>query len=207
MERDILSSLPEWEGFIGLAGWENIQITDVGGQERPEIVGRSLQELGQTWGCSPFEAAVRLLLDYDLAVAMVVYAMDEHDVQTILRQPWRTGGTDALLGGKPHPRAYGSYPRILGRYVRDLGVISLEEAVRQMTSAAAERLRLDDRGAVVAGRKADLCLFDPATIVDRATFADPIQFPDGIGWVIVNGKPVLREREHTGALPGRMLRG
>jgi N-acyl-D-amino-acid deacylase len=206
MERDILSGLPEWEGFIGLAGWENIQITDVGGEERSDIVGHSLSDIGEAWGCSPFEAAVKLLLDFDLAVAMVIYAMDEDDVQTILRQPWRTGGTDALLGGKPHPRAYGSYPRILGRYVRDLGVLSLEEAVRQMTSAAADRLRLSDRGAILPGRKADLCVFDPASVADRATFADPIQLPDGITWVIVNGEPVLHERQHTGALPGRLLR-
>ncbi|MEA2584905.1 MAG: N-acyl-D-amino-acid deacylase [Thermomicrobiales bacterium] len=206
MERDIIAGLPEWEGFIGLAGWENIQIADVGGQERPDVVGSSLAELGERWNCSPFAAAVRLLLDYDLAVAMIVYAMDDGDVQTILRQPWRMGGTDALLGGKPHPRAYGSYPRILGRYVRDLGVLSLEEAVRQMTGAAAERLRLADRGAVVAGRKADLCLFDPARAADRATFADPTQLPEGIAWVLVNGQPVLHDRELTGALPGRLLR-
>jgi N-acyl-D-amino-acid deacylase len=206
MERDILSGLPEWEGFIGLAGWENIQIVDVAGQDRPDVVGCSLAELGERWGDGPFAAAVRLLLDYDLAVAMVVHAMDEADVQQILRQPWRMGGTDALLGGKPHPRAYGSYPRILGHYARDLGVISLAEAVRQMTSAAADRLRLPDRGAVVPGRKADLCLFDPARVADRATYADPTQLPDGIAWVFVNGEPVLHDRESTGVLPGRLLR-
>jgi N-acyl-D-amino-acid deacylase len=116
------------------------------------------------------------------------------------------GGTDALLGGKPHPRAYGSYPRILGHYARDLGVLSLEEAVRQMTSAPAARLRLPDRGAVAPGHKADLCLFDPAQIADRATFADPTQLPDGIAWILVNGEPVLHNRQWTGALPGILLR-
>lgn len=206
MERDILSGLPEWEGFIGLAGWENIQIVDVAGQDCPDVVGHSLAELGEQWGTGPFAAAVRLLLDYDLAVAMVIHAMDETDVQTILRQPWRTGGTDALLGGKPHPRAYGSYPRILGHYVRDLGVLPLEEAVRQMTSAAAARLRLPDRGVVAPGYKADLCLFDPVRVADRATYVDPTQLPEGIAWVIVNGEPVLRDRVATGALPGRLLR-
>lgn len=206
MEGEIVSGQPEWEGFVALAGWENICIADVGGQERPDVIGRSLAELGEAWGCAPFAAAVRLLLEYDLAVAMVVHAMAEEDVETILRQPWRLGGTDALLGGKPHPRAYGSYPRVLGRYARERGVIGLEEAVRQMTSAAAARLRLPDRGVIAPGMKADLCLFDPQHVTDRATYERPEQLPEGIAWVIVNGEPVLHERVPTGVLPGHLLR-
>lgn len=206
MEAEIATGTPEWEGFVALAGWENIHIADVGGDDRLDAVGRSVAELGERWGCRAFQAAVRLLLEYDLAVAMVIHAMDDADVRAILRQPWRMGGTDALLGGKPHPRAYGSYPRILGHYVRDEGVLGLEEAVRQMTSAAASCLGLPDRGAIAVGMQADLVLFDADRIADRATFADSTRFPDGIAWVIVNGVPVLHNTVPTGALPGKLLR-
>jgi len=206
MEPEIESGTMEWEGFVALAGWDNVSISHVGGDDRLQAVGHSLVELGAQWGCSPFQAVVRLLLEHELAVTMVIHAMDDRDVQTILRQPWRMGGTDALLSGKPHPRAYGSYPRVLGHYVRELGVITLEEAVRQMTSAAAQRLRLPDRGEIAVEMKADLCLFDANHVADRATFEDSTRLPDGIAWVIVNGMPVLHQRMTTGALPGTLLR-
>jgi N-acyl-D-amino-acid deacylase len=206
IEADVERGLPDWEGFVRGAGWENVRISAVGGDAPPEAVGASVAELAARWGCSPFGAAVRLLRDGQLAVSMVLHAMDEGDVEAIMRAPWRTGGTDALLGGKPHPRAYGSYPRVLGHSVRDRGVLPLEDAVRQMTGAAAARLRLDDRGVIREGAWADLCLFDPARIADRATYADPQQHPAGIEWVFVNGEPVARSGAATGALPGRVLR-
>ena len=112
--------------------------------------------------------------------------MSENDVSTFMCQPWRTGGTDALLGGKPLPRAYGSYPRILGHYVRERGLLTLENAVRQMTGAAAARLCLADRGLIAPGMQADLCLFDALRVIDRATFANPTEPTEGIAWVIVN---------------------
>jgi N-acyl-D-amino-acid deacylase len=206
IEAEVESGLPAWEDFVALAGWDNVRISNIANGSHPDVIGRSLAEIAQAWGVSPMEAAARLLLDGDLAVAMVIHAMADDDVRTILRQPWRLGGTDALLGGKPHPRAFGSYPRILGHYVREMGVLSLEEAVRQMTSAAAARLRLADRGAIAPRMKADLCLFDPVRIRDRATFADPIRLPDGVAWLIVNGTPVLHDRTPTGRLPGSLLR-
>jgi N-acyl-D-amino-acid deacylase len=206
MEADIDSGLPDWEGFVNSTGWGNISISGIGGGRHPEIIGWSLTEIAKHWGCTPFEATVSLLIQADLAVSMIIHAMDEADVTAIMRATWRMGGTDALLGGKPHPRAYGSYPRVLGHYVRERGVVSLEEAVRQMTGAAAQRLRLTDRGVIEIGKRADLCLFDPDRVRDRATFAEPEQLPDGIAWVIVNGEPVLHDRETTGKLPGRILR-
>jgi N-acyl-D-amino-acid deacylase len=206
MADEIETGLPDWEGFVALAGWENVSISNVGGETHGDLVGRSLAAIAATWHCTPFEAAARLLLDADLAVTMVVHAMDERDVTAILRQPWRMGGTDAVLGGKPHPRAYGSFPRVLGRYVRDRQVLSLELAIHQMTGAAAERLRLTDRGVIAPGKKADLCLFDADRIADRATFEDPTQAPSGVAWVIVNGEPVVRDGRPTGHLPGRVLR-
>lgn len=206
MEADIDSGLPEWEGFVDSIGWENIRISDIGGAGYPELIGRSVTEIAEGWGCSPFQAATRLLVEANLAVSLVVHAMHEEDVTAIMRAPWRMGGTDALLGGKPHPRSYGSYPRVLGHYVRERGVVSLEEAVRQMTGAAARRLRLADRGTIEVGKQADLCLFDPDRVADRATFDDPEQLPAGIEWVFVAGEPVLHRHEPTGQLPGRVLR-
>lgn len=206
MEADIDSGLLNWEGFVNSSGWENIYISDIGRDRHSELIGRSLTEIAAHWGCTPFEATVSLLIQADLAVSMVIHAMDEADVIAIMRAPWRMGGTDALLGGKPHPRAFGSYPRVLGHYVRERGVVSLEEAVRQMTGAAAQRLRLSDRGVIGIGKRADLCLFDPDRVRDNATYADPKQLPNGITWVIVNGEPVLHNCEPTGKLPGRVLR-
>jgi N-acyl-D-amino-acid deacylase len=206
IDADIAQGLPGWEGFVALAGWDNVRISHIANGSHREAIGQSLAELAAAWGVAPLQAAARLLLDGDLAVAMIIHAMAERDVTAILKQPWRMGGTDALLGGKPHPRAFGSYPRILGRYVREQGVVSLEGAVRQMTSAAAQRLGLADRGVVAPGMKADLCLFDPATVIDRATFEDPVRLPAGIAWVFVNGEPVLHNREATGRYPGLLLR-
>lgn len=121
MEREIETGLPRWESFVASADWENITISDVGGGKHADVIGRSLAEIASSWSCPPFEAAVRLMLDADFAVSMVLHSMADGDVAAIMRAPFRTGGTDALLGGKPHPRAYGSYPRILGHYVRERG--------------------------------------------------------------------------------------
>jgi N-acyl-D-amino-acid deacylase len=206
MEHDISTGLPDWEGFVDGTGWENIRISGIGNERYPNLIGKSLAEIAEDWGCSPFQAATRLLIEGDLSVSMIVHAMHEEDVTAIMQAPWRMGGTDALLGGKPHPRSYGSYPRVLGHYVRDLGVISLEEAIRQMTGAAAKRLRLVDRGTIETGKWADLVLFDPGSICDLGTYAEPDRFPSGIAWILVNGEPVLHEREPTGNLPGQVLR-
>jgi N-acyl-D-amino-acid deacylase len=115
--------------------------------------------------------------------------------------------TDGLLGGgKPHPRVYGTYPRILGRYVRDKGVLSLEEAVRKMTSLPALKLRLSLKGVIAENLDADITIFDPDSIIDEATYENPRQFPRGIEWVIVNGQVVVENGRHTGATPGRTIR-
>jgi N-acyl-D-amino-acid deacylase len=206
IQREIDAGLPDWEGFVAGAGWENIRISAIGQALYPDLIGQSIAEIAAGWRCTPFAAAARLLIETELSVSMIVHAMHEDDVTTIMRAPWRMGGTDALLGGKPHPRSYGSYPRVLGHYVRDQGVVSLEEAVRQMTGAAAERLRLEDRGTIDVGKWADLCLFDPARVRDHGTFAEPEQLPSGIAWVFVNGEPVLHDRQPTGNLPGQVLR-
>ena len=144
---------------------------------------------------------------------MLVFMMSESNVEMQLRQPWMKFGTDAdgsdpdSAKGLTHPRAYGTYPRILGHYVRDRGVLSLEEAVRKMTSAVANRLSIRDRGQLREGFYADVVVFDPATVIDKATFTVPHQISVGIETVIVNGVRVWAGGRHTGAKPGRIVRG
>ena len=139
--------------------------------------------------------------------------MDEENVRRNLRQPWMKIGTDATgydpdsVRGLVHPRAFGTFPRILGRYVRDEGVLTLEDAVRKMTSATATRLSLRDRGLLRPGMYADVVVFDPATIADQATYEEPLRLSTGVLHVWVNGRQVLADGRHTGAKPGRALRG
>jgi N-acyl-D-amino-acid deacylase len=134
-------------------------------------------------------------------------------MRLVLRQPWIMVGSDGsslapygeLGRGRNHPRNYGTFPRVLRRYVREEGVLKLEEAVRQMTALPAQKLGLPDRGQLARGKRADIVLFDPQAVTDRATFADPYQYPEGIEHVLVNGQVVIEEGEHTGRLPGRVL--
>ena len=141
------------------------------------------------------------------------YRQLEDNVRTLMRHPLVVVGSDGnalapqgVLGQrKPHPRSYGTFPRVLGRYVREEKILWLEEAVKKMTSVTAERFGLADRGVIRKGTWADLVLFDPQTVTDRATFTDPHQYPVGIPWVIVNGMVVIEQGQHTGALPGQVL--
>jgi dihydroorotase/N-acyl-D-amino-acid deacylase len=154
-----------------------------------------------------------LILGERRRVETTYFLMSEENVRRNLQQPWMKIGTDA--GGLDpdssrtlvHPRAFGTYPRILGRYVRDDGVLPLEEAVRKMTSAVATRLSLADRGLLAQGSYADIVLFDPATIMDRATYEQPLQLSVGVRHVWVNGTQVVQDGRHTGAKPGRAVRG
>ncbi|MFC0862144.1 amidohydrolase family protein [Sphaerimonospora cavernae] len=154
-----------------------------------------------------FEDFRRLLIDDELGITIVQFVGDEENVQTIMRHPAHTGGSDGLLAGaKPHPRAWGAFPRYLARYVRELGVLTLPECVAHLTGRPARRLGLRDRGLIRAGYHADLVLFDPESVRDTATFDDPRRQAEGISHVLVGGVPVIRDGRHTGALPGRALR-
>ena len=138
-------------------------------------------------------------------MAMVSFSQDEAVVERFLRLPFVNVCTDGLLGGRPHPRAYGTYPRILGRYVRERGTLSLEEAVRKMTSQAAEAFGFADHGLVAEGLRANLVVFDAGRVADRATFEDPMQFPLGVRDVFVGGEPVVRDGEMTGRRAGTVV--
>jgi N-acyl-D-aspartate/D-glutamate deacylase len=165
-------------------------------------------------GKDPFDVLFELLIN-DGRVPTVYFHHTEGDMTYAMKQPFVSFGSDGtavktegpLSIGKPHPRYYGTYPRIMGRYVREQKVISLEEAVRKATSHNAAKIRIYDRGILRPGMKADITVFNPETIIDKATFDDPHQYAEGVEYVVVNGKIVLDEGEHTGARPGDILYG
>jgi N-acyl-D-amino-acid deacylase len=173
-----------------------------------EWEGLRLSELCGRWGVSDEEAARRVVEAEDEACFVIVFTMDEADVRTVMAHPTTMIGSDGVpaAGSKPHPRLYGCFPRVLGHYVRDEGVLDLATAIHRMTGMPAAKFRLADRGVVRPGAFADLVVFDPAKIRDTATYDDPKRFPEGIRAVYVNGVAVAREGAHTGARPGRALR-
>ncbi|MFQ3622494.1 MAG: amidohydrolase family protein, partial [Acetobacteraceae bacterium] len=169
----------------------------------PELQGRDLAEIAAGWGCTRREAAERLL-----PAGAIFFQMSEQDVRRIVAHPRAMIGSDGLPHDSfPHPRLWGTFPRVLGHYARELGLIPMEEAVRKMTGLTAETFGIRDRGVVRPGAFADLVLFDPAVVIDAATFEDPVRPSPGIEQVWVNGETVYRWGEGpTGARPGRLLR-
>ena len=215
MRRDIEQGLPGWENFASALGWENIMISYVRSEESKTAEGKNLVEVKEMRGePDEFTALYKLLLEEEGAAGMVIFAMQEEDVRRIMKHPLHMVGTDSssvastgpFAMGKPHPRHFGTYPRILGRYVREHGVLRLEEAVRKMTSFPAQRFGILDRGLLRPGMWADITIFDPETVIDHATYQDPHQLPDGIPYVIVNGVVAVDKGRCTGALAGRVLR-
>jgi len=184
----------------------DIRVSGVGSEQNRHLEGKNLFEVAEALDKPMIDAVCDLLIEEDLNVSMILFIADEDDVQTILRHPLHTACTDGLLGGKPHPRLYGSFPRILGHYCRELGIIELPEAIRKMTSAPAARLGLGDRGLLRPGMKADLVVFDPETIIDTSTYDDPRQYPKGIEHVFVNGRHSVRDGRLHHANAGRVLR-
>jgi N-acyl-D-amino-acid deacylase len=207
-------SRSEWDNFWKWSGPEGIIVSDVPSGRRPEVVGKTLAEAAASAtpaGDSVSEAAavefaLDLLAEQRMGVGMISFSQSEEVVQKIMREPYVNVCTDGLLGGKPHPRAYGTYPRMLGRYSRDLHVLTLEEAVRKMSGLAAESFRLERYGRVEQGAQANLVVFDPQAVIDRATFEDSKQFPEGIEHVIVEGELMIRYGEQTGWGSGLVVR-
>lgn len=199
---------------LNAAPWDRVRIALVQSPENIPLEGKSIAEIAEEQNRDPFDVTFDLLADEKGAVKTLVFCMDEDDVKTIMQHPVTAIATDGravapygILGkGKTHPRYYGTFPRVLGRYVREEGLFSLETAVYKMTRMPAERMGLRDRGLIAAGMAADLVVLDPETIIDKATFQDPHQYPDGISKVIVAGRVVVDGGEHTGRLCGRILR-
>ncbi|GHE04324.1 N-acyl-D-amino-acid deacylase family protein [Streptomyces alanosinicus] len=187
--------------------WEKVEISGVTGPAPADLVGRTVREAADRRGEDPWETARRLLVEDRLGTTVLQHVGHEDNVRTIMRHRTHTGGSDGILrGDKPHPRAYGTFPRYLGHYVRELGVLSLEECVAHLTARPAARLRLPDRGLVREGHRADLVLFDPETVASGATFAAPRTPPTGIPYVLVDGRFVIEDGRRTDVLAGRSVR-
>jgi dihydroorotase/N-acyl-D-amino-acid deacylase len=203
----------EWESLCQIGGPENVLFVQFEKPENKRFVGKRLTEVAQMTGKDWEEAAMDLIASEHSRVETIFFLMSEENVKTNLRQPWMKIGTDAdgvdpdKAQGLTHPRAYGNYPKILGKYVRDEKVLTLEDAIRKMTSAVATRLSIADRGLLRPGFYADVVVFDPETVSDRATYERPHQVSVGIRHVFVNGVEVVQDGVHTGAKPGRAVRG
>jgi dihydroorotase/N-acyl-D-amino-acid deacylase len=195
--------------------FQGMMITSVTNPDLKQWEGKRLTDVAAAWKKDPMETLFDFILADSARTGRVVFAMTEEDLRMGMAQPWVSFCTDAsaratdgpLYEGKPHPRAYGSFPRILGKYVREEKLLSLEEAVRKMTSLPAQRVRLKDRGILKPGFYADITIFDPATVTDKATFENPHQYSEGVSHVLVNGKLVWDNGAFTGNLPGMVLRG
>ena len=214
IRKEMEESPAGWENFIADCGWENIYVSSVFSEKNKPLEGKNLAEIAKIRGQDEFTVLCDLLLEEEGRVSMVVFAMNEEETRRVMRSRLQMVGTDAwasapygvLNVGKPHPRFYGTYPRILGRYVREEGILTWEEAIRKMTSFPAQRLGLMDRGLLRPGMWADIVIFDPMKIIDKATYQDPHQYPEGIEYVLVNGRIVIEKGEHANIPAGKVLR-
>ena len=212
---------PTWENRLLSAGtWHNVQIaslpartgTDTGYKR---FEGWRVDDAAKEMGRDPYDFVFEMLIANGGSVSCVWFIIDESDLKLAMQQPWVSVGSDGsalavsgpLRTGVPHPRNFGTFPRVLGKYVREEHVITLEQAIHKMSGLTASQLHIADRGLIKDGLAADLVILDPATVADRATFTDPFQYPVGIPTVIVNGRVVLDEGRHTGARPGVVIHG
>lgn len=217
MRKDILEGIDGWYNhYLAVGGdWGRMLLVGFKAPKNQPYIGKRFSELIADRGGDPIDVLFDVLLEEEGSVRTVFFHHDEPDMQFALKQPYVSVGSDGSAispDGKykdmhPHPRWYGTFPRVMGRYVRELGVLTLPEAVRKTTSMNAEKIGIDDRGLLREGYWADVVVFDPKTIADRATFENPQQYPVGISYVIVNGEIVVDEGKHSGALPGKVLRG
>jgi N-acyl-D-amino-acid deacylase len=216
VKREMSTPSNEWENlYLATGSPEKVLLTGFKNDALKPLTGKTLGEVARMRGTSPEETAMNLVIEDGSRVGTVYFLMSEDNVRRQIALPWMSFGSDAgapstegvFLESNPHPRAYGNFARLLGKYVRGEKVIPLEEAVHRLTSFPAANLGIERRGALQPGYFADVVVFDPATISDHATFEDPHQYSTGVEHVWVNGTQVLRDGEHTGATPGRVVRG
>ena len=215
VKKEMTAPTDAWENFFVAAGPDNILLVGFKNEKLKPLTGKTLAEVAKMRGKSPEETAMDLVIEDDSRVGTVYFLMSEDNVRRQIALPFMSFGSDAeapapegpFLKSNPHPRAYGNFARLLGKYVRDEKVIPLEEAVRKLTSLPAENLKLRERGKLAQGYFADIAVFDPAKIQDHATFDKPHQYATGMRHVFVNGVQVLKDGEHTDARPGRVVRG
>jgi dihydroorotase/N-acyl-D-amino-acid deacylase len=215
IRKDMLAPSKEWDNeWQEIPGPEAIMIGVVQNPKLLPLQGKRLSEIAKSWNKDSIDALFDFLID-DPSAGVAVFGMSQPDVTLALQQPWvaidnDSSGTspEGILGQEhPHPRAYGTFPRILRKYVREEKALTLEDAIRKFSALPAQRLRLTDRGVLKSGMWADLVIFDPATVRDLATFDNPNQLSEGMEYVLVNGVPVIDQGKMTGALPGKVLRG
>jgi N-acyl-D-amino-acid deacylase len=214
--KEMVTPTDEWESLYLMAGSaDKVLLVGFKNETLKHFTGKSLAQVAKLRGQSPEDAAIDLVIEDGSRVNTVYFLMSEDNVRKQVQLPWVSFNSDSaslsaegvFLKSNPHPRAYGNFARLLGKYVRDEKLIPLEEAVRRLTSFPAETLKLDRRGVLKPGYFADLVVFDPATIQDHATYERPHQYATGMAHVFVNGVPVLKDGEHTGAKPGQVVRG
>lgn len=212
--REMRTTSDKWENLLLLAGSaEKVLLVDFKNPNLQHLTGRTLAQVAQQRGLSAEEAAIQLVIEDGSRVECVYFLMNEEDVRKNVALPWVSFGSDGssvsaeglFLKSQPHPRAYGNFARVLGKYVRDEKVLPLELAIHKMTGLPASNLRLDRRGLLKEGHFADVVVFDPAKIQDHATFERPHQYATGVSDVLVNGVAVVEDGEHTGAKPGRAI--
>lgn len=212
---EVLEPSGDWEAQVTQVGPEGVMPIGFQKPENRQYAGKRLSEIAAARGQHWADAMIDLIADEGHSIGTIYFKMSEENLALQLRQPWVKVSTDAggidpawaAERGPTHPRAYGTYTRVLGKYVREEGVLTVEDAVRKMTSAVADRLGLRDRGLLRRGHFADVVIFNPETVGDRATFADPHQLSVGVRDVWVNGTRVLKDATHTGATPGKFVRG
>lgn len=219
LEKEILNGIPgsNWYNHYTATGsWEGMLVVSFSNAAYKKHEGKRMNQIIQEMGGgNPVDVLFKVLIDNGGSVPTVYFHHSEEDMVHALKQPFVSIGSDGtavategpLARGNPHPRYYGTFPRILGRYVREQRAITLEEAIRKMTSANAAKVHIFDRGVLRPGMAADVTIFDPKTIIDKATFEQPHQYAVGVEYVIVNGGVVLDQGKHTGARPGAVLRG
>jgi N-acyl-D-amino-acid deacylase len=204
----------EWENFYLSAGAEGTLLVGFRNPDLRNLAGKTLAEVAESRDQPAWETAMDLVVEDGSRVQVVYFLMSEENVQRQIPLPWVSFGSDAasmateglFLETSTHPRAYGNFARLLGKYVRDERLLPMEEAIRKLTGLPAETIGVADRGQLAAGFFADVVVFDPMTIEDHATFDDPHQYSTGMLHVFVNGEQVLKDGEHTGALPGVVVR-
>jgi N-acyl-D-amino-acid deacylase len=216
IRKDMLTPSMEWDNeWLAIKGPQDILITAVVNQDLAKYQGKRVSEIAQEWHEPPIDAICDFLIKDLAGTSVAVFGMDERDVRLILQQPWVSVDNDAegtspegILGGEhPHPRAYGTFPRILHKYVRDEHLLSLSDAIRKFSALPAQREHLIDRGVLKQGMWADVVVFDAATIHEVASYEDPNRLSVGMQYVLVNGVPVISSGKMTGALPGQILHG
>jgi N-acyl-D-amino-acid deacylase len=212
---EMVAQQDDWENLMQGATPEGSLLVEFRNPNLRGYIGRTLADVAAERGTSAQKTAMDLVVEDGSRVQVVYFLMSEDNVKRQIALPWVSFDSDAgsmapeppFTDGSTHPRAYGNFARLLGKYVREEGVIPLEEAIRKLTSLPTTNLSISDRGMLAEGYYADVVVFDPATIIDHATFEDPHQYSTGVVHVFVNGGQVLRDGEHTGATPGRVVRG